>query len=1334
MACPIPVLFLRPLAFSCEVLNIVRFIYAKEFLSIWLMKRAVPGFFLCLSFASPFIQAQDSQKMAFSKIENGLFNEWISSITQDSLGFIWVGTQDGLHRYDGYKFEVIRNSPEELNSPAANWIQDIAIDNKSNYWLGTFGGGLSKFSAKDMTFQNFETDSLLPSQGKQVYKVAMVSEHQVLSVSDEGFHLYDSDTNKSTNLGIGGLLSSMTKQGNDIWLSDDSKLYFYSIDNQTINHFKTFGSAIYFLHYIPELGTLVGFEKRLLLYDAQKLLKEMHIDETIFFHTSDDKGDYYMASRTKLFKLDYSSLEITELPIDIDFRNKQIESIFLDRQGSLWIGTNKGLFKEKKYSPSFLPEPIDLHARTILKHGEPWYIGGLGGLYSVYEGQISSIINNKPIQSLINVGDTVLASTYQTDVIKLLKNQPLDTLTLPLKPNTEKGIFGIVTDQRGRLWMGTWEGLYVYDHKKQDFKTASLDSDNNLGKIQIVNMHLDKKDRLWVFTSGNGMFKIENLSNSLIETDAPKIINYKNIKGDNNSLTSNIIITAEEDDQDQLWFGTDIGVVKYIEETDNFSRLQYQGKLFDKKIMMVVKDDRQNLWITTINDGIYVYNKTEETMRHFTVNDGLISNAFLFGSGFFDEKSRTMFFGTDSGVQQIDLSKPLDQEISTYPVITNFQVSNTSVNNSFRPSQIPFLKNIALEAAQNDFSVSFSGMDFIAPEKVGFSYTLDNNTWRKTDLQTAYFTNVPYGKHTLKVKSLYDGIPNNKNISSLEIYIAPPWYLSKIAKIIYVLLFFTALWGIYYYLKWRWRMQLNLQLKEEEADRLQKLNDFKSNLYTDIAHEFKTPLTLISGPIDQKLSQGSLSDFDHANFSIVKRNTHRLTSLVDQLLELAKLEDGKLKLQVKKGDLALFMHTICQSFEYQAYIKDISYSVEITDTGEVWYDEDIIEKITTNLLSNAFKYTPKAGVCIPSFKNDGHFGHFSIKNTAVNASKLELEKLFTRFYQHDQYAEGMGIGLSLVQELVTFYGGTIDARMEQNDIIHFEVKLPIERSAFPIEAVIEESQNIAPIAGPVDIIDIVENFNGHPNEELPILLIVEDHQEVRTFIKLALQRNYRILEAENGKTGLEIALSQIPDIILSDIRMPIKNGIQLCNVLKTDERTSHIPIILLTASVGEEDELKGLTSGADDFVRKPFKINVLEQRIANLVAIRRSLRNRYSQELILKPKDILINTADEIFLDKVQHILDDNLSNPEFNSEAFSKKVKMSRMQLHRKLLAYTGLSTSAFIRSQRLKQAVEILKTTDLTINEVAYMVGFNTPSYFMTCFKETYKKTPSEYLQSIK
>ncbi len=1276
------------------------------------------------------LQGQENRKIAFSKIENGLFNEWVSAITQDSLGFIWVGTQDGLHRFDGYKFEIIRNSPEELQSPAANWIRDIAIDSNQDYWLATDGGGLSKFSANDMTFINFEADSLGTSQGKQVYKVASLSEHQVLSSSEEGFHIYDIRTKESKRLEIWGGEFAVTGLKNKIWISNRNTLFIYDRDKQDFKIFKNYDSNISFLHHIPKVGTLVGLSDRLLLYNKTQEIGQIALEETLHHIASDGKGTYVMASSNKLYGFNSALFQLREIPMDLETQNKNIESIFLDRQGSLWVGTDKGLFKEKKYNPSFLSEPIEVHARSILKHDETLFLGGIDGLLMASEGNLTSIIKNKSIQSIRIVGDTVLASTYSSEILRIWKDQPLDTLVLPGPTDANTGIFGITTDSRGRLWMGTKEGLSVYNGKTQEFKHIPLEKE---GKIQIVNIYLDKKDRLWVVTSGNGIYKINDLSNSMMKTALPPLVNYRNIRDENNSPTSNIIITVEEDDQGQLWFGTDIGVVKYLEESDDFSRLQYENQLFDKKVMSLVKDDDQNLWITTISNGIYVFNVIKKTIRHFTVYDGLISNAFLHGSAYFDENSKTMFLGTDSGVQQIDLSKPFSEENNTFPVITAFQVNSTSQNNTFTAYQVPYLKDIELEAAQNDFSVSFSGMDFIAPEKIEFSYTLDDKLWKVTDLQTAYFTNIPYGKHTLKVKTLYDGIPNNKNIGSLNIYIAPPWFLSRFAKAFYIVLFLAALWGIYRYQKWRWRMKFNLQLKEEEAERLQKLNNFKSNLYTNIAHEFKTPLTLISGPIDQKLTQGNLSDFDHANFSIVKRNTARLTTLVDQLLELSRLEDGKINFQLSKGNLSLFLHTISQSFEYQAYLKNIDFVVEIDALGEVWYDEDIVEKITTNLLSNALKYSPEEGSCSFLVKRKEHMAQIHVKNIALNASKLELDKLFTRFYQYDSYSEGMGVGLSLVKELVNVYGGTIQASLEENDVLHFRVELPILKTAFEKDAIIEIQKNLKPEEPISNVLDVDYELSEETKEAFPIVLIVEDHKEVRTFIKLALQSKYRILEAENGKIGMEIALSQIPDIVLSDIRMPVQNGIQLCNALKTDERTSHIPVILLTASIGEEDELKGLTSGADDFVKKPFKINILEKRIANLIAVRRALRDRYRQELILKPKDIAVTPSDVLFLNRIQQILDENLSDPEFNAAVFIKKAKMSRMQLHRKLKLYTGLSASAFIRSQRLNQALNLLKTSKLSINEIAYTIGFNTPTYFMKCFKETFGSTPSEYLKNM-
>ena len=331
-------------------------------------------------------------------------------------------------------------------------------------------------------------------------------------------------------------------------------------------------------------------------------------------------------------------------------------------------------------------------------------------------------------------------------------------------------------------------------------------------------------------------------------------------------------------------------------------------------------------------------------------------------------------------------------------------------------------------------------------------------------------------------------------------------------------------------------------------------------------------------------------------------------------------------------------------------------------------------------------------------------------------------------------SEGAGIGLSLVKELVHLNQGEITVEIENDDNIHFQVRLPIQKEAFQnlnqIEINCETNKSIANIISDSIVVNSEALENREKEEELPILLVVEDHEEVRQFIKSVWKNKYQVIEAKDGRQGIEKALEAVPDLIITDVRMPICDGIELCNTLKTDERTSHIPIILLTAGIGEEQELKGLQSGADDFITKPFKLLVLQTRVENLIATRRALRDRYSQEVLLKAKDIALTPTDTSFFNRVQKVLDEQLSNPGFSAELFCKSVGMSRMQLHRKLMAFTGLSTSAFIRSQRLKQAVHILKTSDATVNEVAYTVGFNTPSYFIKCFKETYKTTPAEYL----
>lgn len=1313
-------------------------------------------------FASQKSAAQSQITFRQLSVKNGLSQNSAISITQDSIGYLWIATQDGLNKYDGRKFISYPYNFADITKPDYSNLGKAYTDRQGGLWIIPMDRiprklneitdkfePISNVSDASAIFQDTELNIWIGTYSEGLYLLKHDSQvaEQIISSSEIPRTIFDIAQNNTGKL----------------FFTTEKEIVAYDPIQKQIEHIKP----------KKENETKIEQNFSALVFDSDGKQWTGTYGDGLYFKNVDDPRFRRIAELSP----------VGELPEDLN-----IIDLKIDKKGRLWVASyGNGLylidFAQKRIS-HFSAEkynPKALHYNDILcvyedYSGTLWF-GTDGAGVSYYDEYLEKFNSLTNFQTPDDISiDVVRALTVDnqnkvwigTSGKGLTQYDPISQNWRTFTEDSTKNsiasdrVMSLMADSKDRIWIGTQEGGLSILNTKGDFRKFTPSSNPPLSANTIWCIHKDFKNRIWLGTREQGIIQFDSEKGEI-----------RKYLSDNDGLPSNNIRAIAEDGSGNLWVGTETnGIVFFDIEENKFESYQESGEknsLINNNIKSLYHASNGILWIGTNGGGLNALDINEKKFYSFTVEDGLPNNVIY---GILPDAAGNLWLSSNKGITKFTPGVTIEDEpeVTNY---TNYAGLATEFNTGayhkgsdgtlyfggldgfywFKPDEIkenkvlpkttitgfevlneprPMNGDISLAHNQNTISFTFSSLHYSLPEKNAYKYRLVNydEDWVQAgNSNFARYTQLPPGAYTFQVKSSnYDGVWNEFP-ESFDFIIAPPWYLTSYAKIIYTLLLLTAILGVYRYFTWRWRMQLNLRLKEEEAERLQKLNDFKSGLYTDIAHEFKTPLTLISGPIDQKLSQGSLSDFDHANFSIIKRNTHRLTSLVDQLLELAKLEDGKLKLQIEKGNLSLFVHTIAQSFEYQAYVKDIDYSVEIDSLGDVWYDEDTVEKITTNLLSNAFKYTPREGVCKFSITKGEQLAIINIRNTVVNASKLELNKLFTRFYQQDEYSEGMGVGLSLVQELVKFYGGTIVVRIEGEDIIHFEVKLPNQRSAFPEASIKETFENADTSAPQANIIDIDCPFSEDLLEQKPVLLVVEDHQEVRTFIKLALQPKFRILEAENGQIGLEIALSQIPDVILSDIRMPIKNGIELCNTLKTDERTSHIPVILLTASVGEEDELKGLTSGADDFVRKPFKIGVLEKRIGNLVAIRRLLRERYSQELILKPKDISITPGDEIFLDKIQRILDEHLSDSQFNSEAFSKMAKMSRMQLHRKLLAYTGLSTSAFIRSQRLKQAAQLLKTSNLTINEVAYTVGFNTPSYFMTCFKERFKMTPSEF-----
>lgn len=521
--------------------------------------------------------------------------------------------------------------------------------------------------------------------------------------------------------------------------------------------------------------------------------------------------------------------------------------------------------------------------------------------------------------------------------------------------------------------------------------------------------------------------------------------------------------------------------------------------------------------------------------------------------------------------------------------------------------------------------------------------------------------------------------------------------------------------------------------RQKTAKKLQELNKAKSNFFANISHEFRTPLTLISGPIQSELKRQDLSLEERKKFEMIHRNSNRLLSLVDQLLAISKVESGVMMLKVGNYSLQSFIGSIVNSFTYLTEENSQTYLVyNHIQLEKAWFDKDIVEKVVVNLLANALKYTPKNGSIVCNAKNNNDFFYFTVKNSGKGLTREEQTKVFERFYQIDEDSQGIGLGLALLKDLIKLHKGNITVNSVPNSWTTFEVRLPISKKAFSKqEIIIEEEKKVKNQKEQVNeiVFKSEENIDTEKDTNSAILLIVDDNQDIRTYITTLFKNEYTIITGKNGKEGVDLAIKFVPDIIVSDVMMPVKNGIILCNELKADERTSHIPIILLTAKAGEIHELKGIQVGADDYITKPFSEKLLKVKVSNLIEGRKKLQKRYSQEVILHSKDIPITSIDQQFLERVEKILDTKLVEPTFNAQEFSETVGMSRMQLHRKLKALLGVSALELIRSERLKLAAKLLKKSDVNISEVGYSVGFNEHSYFSKVFKKAYGCTPTEY-----
>jgi len=1080
----------------------------------------------------------------------------------------------------------------------------------------------------------------------------------------------------------------------------------------------------------------------------------------IFTMTDDKHGNIWTISNDVKGVGCFSKLkkEFTHYSKDM---NAWISSVTTDQSGLVWLGNwYQGIYKLD-------PRPKKFSAFSVEKNGRDVLDGKI--ILAVYEDQNEEIWFGGDLDGLYRYN-------RQTEKISVYKIEGGN-----FDSKAENYILDIFQDSKGNFWIGTKVGLCSFNPKTGKFKHIQQSPSQYHGLSRLAKIYEDENSILWL-VSLNGylvQFDPETLTTEYFTSNDRKIslrdlISDEQgflwigsvVEGGEGSLskfdlsTKKLSFVKQVDkfniislcyDDGILWCGTGgSGVIRYNTKTDTKTLLNTNNGLISNSVMGLEMDDAGNLWISSPH-GLTRYNKQDGTFNHYFKEDGFFTNEFIY-TAHSKAKSGEILLGSLHGVVTFYPESITNSKYIPSIVLTDLKIQNESVGiggNSPIKRNISVSDVIELAHDENDITITFASLDYKHPERIQYSFYLENfeENWRVPGLErTAYYTNLDPGEYVFNVKGTNsDGVWNEAG-TSLKIIILPPWWQTWWAYTIYVFVFLSLLYFIRRYELNRQNLKHGLELERVETEKYQEIDRMKSRFFANISHEFRTPLTLIKGPIQQMLS-GDFTGNIKKQYKIILRNTNRLMQLINQLLDLSKLDSGEMILRTSSEDIVPLVNGLTQSFESLAKQKNIELQFKSSENEITAYiDRDKFEKILINLLSNAFKFTPEGGFVsvnincsLDKVQDDNDSAEIKISNSGEGISPNQLDKIFDRFYQVDDSSvrkyEGTGIGLSLTKELVELHHGKITVESEPGKVTTFIVYLHLGKNHLQPEEIIETPIEIT---SDIDTELIETTFTQESKTETvthqvvkdsSTLLIVEDNADMRSYMRESLEANYKIIEAKNGEEGILQSLEHSPDMIVSDVMMPKMDGFQFCAEIKKDERTSHIPVILLTAKASSESKIEGLETGADDYLTKPFDTHELKVRINNLIEQRRKLQEKFRKEITLSPRDITVTSIDQQIVQRAIDVVEKNISDPDFDTAMMAKEVGMSRTLLNTKLKALTGLPTGEFIRTLRLKRAAQLLQQGYGNVTQVAYDVGFQNLSYFAKAFREQFGQSPSHY-----
>jgi len=1327
---------------------------------------------------------------------NGLSQSSVIAIHQDLNGQMWFGTRDGLNRYDGSGITVFRNNPKDTLSICNNDILSIEGDKTGNIWIGTYNG-LNCYNPVTNIFKHYlhgKTTNTLSNN--TIWKIKEIK-NEIWIATSGGLSIFNKTTQKFTsvfhnskdNLSLPNnfVLSIYETKKGEIWIGTTNglcRLVNRKGDTFRFKQYYTQNNESVYVQDIKEdyLGNLWVATKTNGLLKLDPISKKMlpfsvnqnQINTDVRTLDFDKKGVAWIGTYegVSTIQKNGSILKVYNNPEKKTSFGK-IKSIFTDKKGSVWIGSyydgisiwdeSNNNFTNLNQNSGSSALSYDVVSSLAADANKNIYIGTEGAGITVFDSKtgMTSKINSADsngisfnnIKSLCLSDSGILWIGSFTEGLaaydiksKRFVNEKID---INLKKIVkESGVYVIKKGRKNDIfWIGTFgKGLIRYDSSNKTYQIIGNDnySDNFLTNNRVRTLLLDKKDNLWIGTqSGLNVINLNDFDN--------KTYHIKHYFFDNKLLSGDDILSLFQDKKGKIWIGTK---AKGLYDFDGINFHKINIKKDDSNVSAIhsiSEDDSNNLWMSS-NYGIIKYNLSNKSAFIYDHKNGLLSNEFN-DNAFLQLGYNKFYFGGPSGMTFFDTKKIAVNKYSPQVILTDFKIANKSINvaneNDVLEKAITYTKSLTLTYDKANFTVNFAIPNFVNSTNNQYKYRLVglDNEWITTSSNSATFTIQNSGTYVFEVKGanndgLWNAVP-----TTLEIVVKPAPWLSWWAFSFYVILLWFSLYGLVWIIKSKEKLRQELLLEYRESEINKENNSAKLQFFTNISHEFRTPLTLILGPLQQIILNYNGSNEMYKKLLVIESSANHLLKLINRLMDFRKFENNQFILEAAEGNIVKYIREIFLSFSEYAKVGGYKFTFESSDEEIlVYFDRFKLERVFYNLISNAFRYSPKGGEIAIKIRKEKNEIIIEVEDTGIGIDEKYIEKIFDLFFEiptHNEvqlnYNKATGIGLSIVKNIVNLHKGTITVKNKSTNGVVFKVAIPLGRKHLTDKEILKDfkiSDDVAQYEVQLDLPEIKEDEDINDldfSDEKLTILIVEDHKVLRSFMKNLLKTEYNVIVAENGVIGLKKALNFVPDLIVSDVIMPEMVGTELCAKIKENIKTSHIPVILLTSRSSLIYKIEGLESGADDYISKPFNLIEFKLRIKNLLASKQRLKTKFSSKDNFVPSEITVSSLDEQLLKKAFKVVEENISNEQFDIPFFCSELGVSRTMLFTKIKAWTNFTPNEFIHEIRMKRAVQLLEQNKINISQISYKVGFNNPKYFCKCFQKKFGETPTQYLNKF-